>query len=238
MAADLYPKKWGLLIDLDICTGCNACITACAMENNISFVGEAEVEYGRGMYWMHIQRYWVGSGDTVKPTHQPMMCQQCGRAPCEPVCPVFASVHSENEQINLQVYNRCIGTRYCANNCPYVARVFNWFDYSMPAPMSNYLNPSVTVRGRGVAEKCTFCVQRIKAGEEKAKAESRSLADGDIVPACGQACPSDAILFGDLTDPNSKVSKAVLGEMSFRQYEDLGTEPKVYYLKGGGNYGS
>jgi len=235
--AEELAKKWGLLVDLDVCTGCNACVTACSMENNIPYVGEAEVEYGRSMYWMRLQRYWKGEYPEVKPTHQPMMCQQCGNAPCEPVCPVFASVHSEDEQINLQVYNRCIGSRYCANNCPYTARVFNWFDYTMPVPMSNYLNPSVTVRGRGVAEKCTFCVQRIKAGQDKAKAEGREVEDGEIVPACAQACPSNAIIFGDLSDKESAVSKAALSERKFRQYEELGTEPRVYYLKGGGSYG-
>ncbi len=238
MAENTPNQKWGMVIDLNLCTGCQACVTACAMENNIPWVGEDDAGYGRTMMWMRVQRTWTGKELESKPSYQPVMCQQCGRAPCEPVCPVFATVHSEDEQINVQVYNRCIGTRYCANNCPFVARVFNWFDYALPVPMNNYLNPSVTVRGRGVAEKCTFCVQRIKAGEEKAKAEARALLDGDIVTACAQACPSDAIIFGDLSDPNSRVSQAALSQRSFRQYEDLGTEPSVYYLKGGGNYGS
>ena len=237
--ADTIAKKWGMVIDLDVCTGCNACVTACAMENNIPTTGEDEVAYGRGMYWIYIQRYWNGLGGTnVKPTHQPMMCQQCSNAPCEPVCPVFASVHSETENINLQVYNRCVGTRYCANNCPYHARAFNWFDYNLPAPMNNYLNPNVTVRGRGVAEKCTFCIQRIRSAQDKAKSEGHAMVDGDVVPACGQACPSDAIVFGDLSDPNSRVSQASLSERRFRVYEELSTDPSIYYLKGGGKYGS
>jgi molybdopterin-containing oxidoreductase family iron-sulfur binding subunit len=167
------------------------------------------------------------------------MCQQCGHAPCEPVCPVFATVHSEEEQINLQVYNRCIGTRYCANNCPYFARSFNWFDYSyeIPAPMNYYLNPNVTVRRRGVMEKCTFCVHRIHEGQEQAKAQGRAVQDGEIVPACAQACPADAIIFGDLSDPESRVSQAARSQRGYTLLEALGTQPKVVYLKGEGTYG-
>jgi Fe-S-cluster-containing dehydrogenase component len=230
-------KKWGLLIDLDLCTGCQACVTACAMENNIPSAGEDEIAYGRGLHWIRIQRYWKGSYPDVKPTFQPALCQQCGHAPCEPVCPVFASVHSQAEEINLQVYNRCIGTRYCANNCPYIARSFNWFDYEWPHPLDFRLNPDVTVRGRGVMEKCTFCVQRIKRAEDQAAAEGRALGDGDMVPACAQACPTDAIIFGDLSDPASHVSQAARSQRSFRMLEELGTDPKVVYLKGGGSYG-
>jgi molybdopterin-containing oxidoreductase family iron-sulfur binding subunit len=231
-------KKWGMVIDLDRCTGCNACVTACAMENNLPITGEDEVAYGRGMYWMRIQRYWHGEYPDIQPSFQPMLCQQCGRAPCEAVCPVFATVHSEEEQINVQVYNRCVGTRYCANNCPYIARVFNWFDYEWPYPLNFALNPSVTVRSRGVMEKCTFCVQRIRNGVLQAGAEQRSLEDGEVVPACAQACPTDAIVFGDLTDPESQVSKLARSQRAFRVYEELGTQPRVIYLKGGGSYGS
>jgi len=230
-------KKWGLVIDMDRCTGCQACVTACAMENNLAFTGEEEVAYGRGLYWMRIQRYWSGEGENIKPDRTPMMCQQCGRAPCEPVCPVFASVHSEEEQINVQVYNRCIGTRYCANNCPYIARTFNWFDYKLPEPMSAYLNPDVTVRSRGVMEKCTFCVQRIRHGIMQADAEGRPLEDGEVVTACAAACPTDAIIFGDLSDPDSRVSIAARSERGVRLLEELGTMPKVVYLKGGGSHG-
>jgi Fe-S-cluster-containing dehydrogenase component len=239
MAEQEYPVHWGMVVDLNICTGCQACVTACSMENNIPWVGEDDAGYGRTMHWMRVERLWHGEGLEAEPVHQPVMCQQCGRAPCEPVCPVFATVHSEDEHINVQVYNRCIGTRYCANNCPYTARNFNWFDYSYntPAPMNYYLNPSVTVRRRGVMEKCTFCVQRIHAGEDKAKAEKRGIRDGEVVPACAQACPVDAIIFGDLTDPESRVSKAVLSERKSILLEELGTHPAVTYLKGEGSYG-
>lgn len=237
MAEELATKKWAMLIDLDICTGCQVCVTACSMENNNAITGEEEVAYGRGDYWMFIQRYWTGKYPEIKPSFQPVMCQQCGRAPCEPVCPTFASVHSESEKINVQVYNRCIGTRYCANNCPYHARIFNWFDYPIPEPMNNYLNPDVTVRKRGVMEKCTFCVQRIRHAQDQAKAEDRNVEDGDVVPACVQACPTDAIIFGDLEDPNSRISQAARSQRRFRMHEELGTDPSVIYLKAGGNYG-
>jgi molybdopterin-containing oxidoreductase family iron-sulfur binding subunit len=239
MAEVQTNNNWGMVIDMDVCTGCNACVTACAMENNIPWVGEDEAGYGRGIYWMRIQRYWEGEFPEVKPSYQPVMCQQCGHAPCEPVCPVFATVHSESEQINLQIYNRCIGTRYCANNCPYFARSFNWYDYSyqIPAPMTYYLNPSVTVRRRGVMEKCTFCVQRIHDGQDTAQSEGRAVRDGEVVPACAQACPADAIIFGDMNDPESRVSKAWNNQRSYTLLEALGTQPKVTYLKGEANYG-
>lgn len=238
MSENESNEKWGMVIDLDTCTGCQACVTACSMENNIPFVGEDEMAYGRGMQWMRIRRYWEGEYPEVNPTHQPMLCQQCGNAPCEPVCPVFASVHSEEEQINLQVYNRCIGTRYCANNCPFLARTFNWFDYELPAPMNSYLNPDVSVRRRGVMEKCTFCVQRIVKGRQDASVEGREIKDGEVIPACAQACPTDAIVFGNLSDPESRVSKLARSDRAFRELEELGTEPRVTYLKGGKSYGS
>jgi molybdopterin-containing oxidoreductase family iron-sulfur binding subunit len=189
------------------------------------------------MQWMRIRRYWEGEYPEVTPDYQPMLCQQCGSAPCEPVCPVFATLHSEVEKINLQVYNRCIGTRYCANNCPYHARTFNWFDYEIPAPMNSYLNPDVTVRRRGVMEKCTFCVQRIVKGRQQASAEGREIEDGDITPACAQACPTDAITFGNLSDPESRVTKMVRSDRAYKELENLGTEPRVTYLKGGKSYG-
>ncbi len=235
--AEQKNKKWGMVIDLDRCTGCQACTTACSMENNVAFVGEKDAGYGRSMQWIRIQRYWKGQYPEVTPTYQPMLCQQCGNAPCEPVCPVFASVHSDIEQINLQVYNRCVGTRYCANNCPYLARTFNWFDYQIPEIMTNYLNPNVTVRRRGIMEKCTFCVQRIHGGTEKAKAEGREVTDADVQPACALACPTDAIIFGDLNNPDSPVGQAARNKRGFRVYEELGTDPKVIYLKAGGKYG-
>jgi Fe-S-cluster-containing dehydrogenase component len=229
--------KWGMVIDLDVCTGCQACVTACAMENNIPFAGEEDAAYGRSLSWMRIQRLWTGKFPLLKPARQPMLCQQCGHAPCEPVCPVFAAYHSEVEHVNVQIYNRCIGTRYCANNCPYHARMFNYWDYERPEPMTYYLNPDVTVRQRGVMEKCTFCIQRIRTGEDAAQAENRALQDGEVVTACAQACPADAIIFGDLSDPQSRVSKAARSQRGTKVLEELGTQPKITYLKGGGSYG-
>jgi len=231
--------KWGLVVDQDLCTGCQACVIACAMENNIPFVGEDDAAYGRSLQWMRIERFWEGEYPEVKATSfQPTMCQQCGAAPCEPVCPVFAAVHSDAEQINLQVYNRCVGTRYCANNCPYQARVFNWRDYTvdMPEPLHNQLNPDVTVRRRGVMEKCTFCIQRIHKVEDQAKYEGRDVYDGEVEPACVQACPASALVFGRLDDPESKVSKKMKSSRSVHLLEELGTIPRVTYLKGGSGY--
>lgn len=233
--------KWGMVIDQDICTGCQACVAACVMENNTSFIGdvrEDDVAYGRSMQWIRIERYWEGEYPKVTMTdYQPMMCQQCGNAPCEPVCPVYASVHSAAEELNLQVYNRCIGTRYCANNCPYQVRQFNWRDWPLPAPITQRLNPDVTVRQRGVMEKCTFCIQRIHKGEDQAKSEGRDVMDGEVVPACAQACPADAIVFGRLDDPESQVSRKALDGRGFLQLEDLNTMPRVTYLKGGSTHG-
>jgi len=229
--------KWGMVIDQDICTGCQACVVACAMENNISFVGEEDAGYGRGMQWIRVERFWEGEYPEVKSTpFQPVLCQQCGKAPCEPVCPVFASVHSEGQQINMQIYNRCVGTRYCANNCPYQVREFNWRDYERPTPLENQLNPNVTVRRKGIMEKCNFCVQRIISGEDLAKSEGRIPEDGEIVTACMQACPTDAIVFGRLDDPESSVSKLAKNGRGVKLLEDLGTEPVVTYLKGGSSY--
>jgi molybdopterin-containing oxidoreductase family iron-sulfur binding subunit len=229
--------KWGLVVDQDLCTGCQACVVACAMENNIPFVGEEDAAYGRAMHWIRIERFWEGEYLEVKSTpFQPVMCQQCGAAPCEPVCPVFASVHSESEQVNSQVYNRCVGTRYCANNCPYVARTFNWRDYTRPEPLNNQLNPDVTVRRRGVMEKCTFCIQRIRKVEDKAKSEVREVADGEVQPACVQACPANALIFGRVDDPESNVSRASFSGRAVELLEELGTKPRVTYLKGGSEY--
>lgn len=226
--------KWGLVVDLDLCTGCQACVTACAMENNIPWVGEADAAYGRAMHWIRIERFWEGEYPEVRATpFQPVMCQQCGAAPCEPVCPVFASVHSQVEKLNVQVYNRCVGTRFCANNCPYIARTFNWRDYERPEPLPNQLNPDVTVRRRGVMEKCTFCIQRIKRAEDRAKAEGREVYDGEIEPACVQACPAEALTFGRIDDPESQVSKKARSGRGVKLLEELGTIPRVIYLKGG-----
>jgi molybdopterin-containing oxidoreductase family iron-sulfur binding subunit len=230
---------WGMVIDQDVCTGCQACVAACAMENNIPFVGEADAAIGRSMQWIRIERFWQGTFPEVKMTpYQPMLCQQCHKAPCEPVCPVFASVHSAAEDVNLQVYNRCVGTRYCANNCPYQVRTFNWRDYTDArrhpelVTLQNQLNPNVTVRRRGVMEKCTFCIQRIRHTEDAAKAENREIEDGEVVPACAQACPADAIVFGRIDDPESRVSRAGRESRGYHHLEELGILPRVTYLKG------
>jgi len=238
--------KWGMVIDQDICTGCQACVAACAMENNLSFVMEEDAGYGRSQQWIRIERFWEGEFPEVKMTpFQPMLCQQCGSAPCEPVCPVFASVHSNAQELNLQVYNRCIGTRYCANNCPYQVRQFNYRDYHIEPfhaneengqlvfNLHNQFNPDVTVRRRGIMEKCTFCIQRIHKAEDKAKSEGREVEDGEFTTACAQACPTNAITFGLLENPESLVSQLSRQSHGYHQLEELNTKPRITYLKEG-----
>ena len=229
---------WGMVIDQDLCMGCQACVTACAMENNVAFIGEADISLGRSMQWIHTERFWSGQYPAVSTGFQPILCQQCGNAPCEPVCPTYASVHSESEQINLQVYNRCVGTRYCGNNCPYQVRVFNWRDWSRPSPLNNQFNPDVTVRRRGIMEKCMFCIQRIRRVEDTAHSENRHVRDGEVVPACAQACPAYAITFGRLDDPESRVSKLAKNGRATILLEELGTLPRITYLKGDSNHGN
>jgi anaerobic selenocysteine-containing dehydrogenase/Fe-S-cluster-containing dehydrogenase component len=234
----IYPEhehpdhRWGMTIDLNKCIGCSACVTACYAENNIPIVGKDEVRRGRELSWLQIQRFFDENGDSENGRFLPMLCQHCDNAPCEPVCPVFAAYHTA-EGLNAQVYNRCIGTRYCANNCPYKVRRFNWFDYDFPSPLNWQLNPDVTVRTKGVMEKCTFCIQRITEARHNARLEQRSIRDGDVVSACQQACPTDAIVFGDLKDPESKVNK--LRERNrprdYRILDELNTQPAIVYLK-------
>lgn len=227
-------RKWTMVIDLDKCTGCAACVVACHAENNVPIASEREVTRGRGQHWIRIERYWSGEYPDVKVHFLPILCQHCDSAPCEPVCPAYATVHSDRENLNLQVYNRCIGTRYCANNCPYKVRFFNYFDPSFPEPFDQQLNPDVTVRSAGVMEKCTFCVQRIRRAEETALAEGRPLGKDEVVPACVQTCPTGALVFGNLYDPESPVTKLLEhNARKFRLMEHLGTQPSVYYLKGG-----
>ena len=175
--------RWGMVIDTDRCTGCGACVVACHAENNIQTVGEAEAARGRAMHWMRIERYYEGAFPDVKVRFQPVLCQQCGHAPCEPVCPVYATYRTP-EGLNAMVYARCIGTRYCANNCPYTVRYFNWFDPDFPEPLPRQLNPDVSVRPAGVMEKCTFCVQRIQDAQDVAQDEDREVRDGEIRTAC------------------------------------------------------
>ncbi len=219
--------RWGMVIDLDRCMGCSACVAACYVENNIPMVGEQEHLKGREMAWLRIEPYF---DDPERPEFIPMMCQQCDFAPCETVCPVFATYHNP-EGLNAQVYNRCVGTRYCANNCPYKARRFNWFDNEDKLPLHGTHNPDLSVRPKGVMEKCTFCIQRIRAAKDKAKDEKRLVKDGEVIPACAQTCPAGAISFGSLMDPKSKVSILAKAAGAYRIQDLLGTEPAVYYIK-------
>jgi MoCo/4Fe-4S cofactor protein with predicted Tat translocation signal len=264
---DLYPDrpqtghKWVMVIDLNLCTGCGACVVACNAENNVPVVGKKEVMRGREMHWLRIDRYYSSASGTSNKElenpaenpqviFQPMLCQHCNHAPCENVCPVLATVHS-SEGLNQQAYNRCFGTRYCANNCPYKVRRFNWFDYANQDtpivglvdserrfkynPVHNLgalvLNPDVTIRARGVMEKCSFCVQRIQAGKLEAKKAGRPLKDNeDIQVACQQSCPAGAIMFGDFNDPNSQVHKYFNSERSYQVIEEVKTYPSISYL--------
>jgi len=222
--------RWAMVIDLQRCVGCGACAVACYAENNVPVVGEEQVRRGRQMAWLRIIPY----RDEENPRRLgflPLLCQQCDAAPCEPVCPVYASAHNE-EGLNAQVYNRCIGTRYCSNNCPYKVRRFNWLNTTWEKPLEWQLNPDVSVRSRGVMEKCTFCIQRIREVELQAKREGRKVRDGEIRPACAQSCPTRAFVFGDLMDRHSEVSKLTRGDpRRYHVLEELNTKPAVTYLR-------
>ena len=266
---DYKDHHWTMAIDLNSCTGCGSCIVACNVENNVAMVGKDEVIRRREMHWLRIDRYYSSDADVEdlrglevasenpEVVFQPMLCQHCNNAPCETVCPVAATTHS-TEGLNQMTYNRCIGTRYCANNCPYKVRRFNWFKYHdnqkffevNPAMNTDLgrmvLNPDVTVRSRGVMEKCSFCVQRIQSAKLTAKKEKRKMQDGDVVTACQTSCAAGAITFGDLNDPNSKVTKLLQAQpdpdrpygidkkignpRAYTVLEEVGVKPNVFYL--------
>jgi molybdopterin-containing oxidoreductase family iron-sulfur binding subunit len=250
-------RRWAMTIDLARCTGCSACVTACYAENNIPTVGAPwqnatffadaragfNIERGREMNWIRLERYFEGNpdgrfGQDFETRFVPMLCQHCGNAPCEPVCPVYATYHSP-DGLNVQVYNRCVGTRYCSNNCPYKVRYFNWFgygeqdrkQYAFPEPLNWQLNPDVTVRGKGVMEKCSFCVQRIREAENRAALEHRDMQADEFTVACAQACPSRAITFGDAADPNWSVAQLAKDRRAYHVFEELNTFTAVVYLK-------
>ena len=252
------PNSWGMSIDLNSCVGCNACVVACQAENNIPIVGKTNVLQNREMHWLRIDRYFKGEVESPDVVHVPVACAQCEDAPCEQVCPVAATVH-DTEGLNAMVYNRCVGTRYCSNNCPYKVRRFNYFDYHASKPKlpaqpwldipdhqpqkeisdleQMLFNPDVSVRMRGVMEKCTYCVQRISAARisarndhAKGRRSSSTLADGEVVTACQQACPTQAIKFGDLNDANSKVSKAHHDDRSYAMLEETNIKPRTRFL--------
>ncbi len=230
-SADLPHQdyKWAMSIDMDSCTGCNACSVACYAENNLPVVGKEKFAHGHSHHWIRIERYWHDDGHEFADRGAqflPMMCQHCEAAPCETVCPVGATNHTA-DGLNSQIYNRCIGSRYCNANCPYKVRYFNWYDYPTtdnvwPEPMNQQLNPDVTVRGKGVMEKCTFCVQRLTAAKSNARNEGRRVRDGEVQTACQQACPTGAISFGNLVDP-----KATVGKQWLQQQVELGKDKQA-----------
>lgn len=222
--------KWGMVIDLDRCTGCEACVVACRAENNIPTAGADQAARERAIHWIRVERYWEGEFPDVRLRFRPVLCQQCEAAPCEAVCPTYASHHT-SEGLNAQIYNRCIGTRYCGNACPYTVRFFNFYNPVWEKPFHLQLNPDVSIREVGVMEKCTFCIQRIQAAEIQAEAENRELKDGEFTTACAQSCPPKALVFGDLNDPASEAARLSRSNRGTKLLGELGTKPAVTYLE-------
>ncbi len=222
-------SRWGMVIDLDRCTGCSGCMAACHQENNLTAVGPEQTHRDRGFHWLRVMPEVSHSRSGVKIRYLPQLCVQCQDPPCVRVCPVHATYLSE-EGIVGQVYARCIGCRYCMAACPYNAKVFNWFEPEWPGDTRLKANPDVSLRPKGVVEKCTFCHHRVVAAREQVRVQDRPMRDGDVTTACAESCPTKAIVFGDLEDPSSQVSRLARSPRAFRLQEDLGTEPKVYYL--------
>ncbi len=228
---EAYDYHWTMTIDLDRCTGCEACMVACQAENNLPIVGEKRFAQRREIKWIRIERYWEGEYPNAKLRFIPMLCQHCDQAPCETPCPVAATYHNQ-DGLNTQIYNRCIGTRTCAVYCPYEVRYFNWFTYKWDEPLEQQLNPDVSVREKGVMEKCTFCIQRIRMAKDNAKDDGRRrVRDGEVTPACVETCPTEALVFGDSNDPDSRVSGMMNSPRGYKVLEHLNTVPSVVYLQ-------
>lgn len=223
--------RWGMTIDLDRCSGCQACVVACKQENNVPFATAEDLDAGRGIYWMQVLARVEGEWPHVRMETMPMPCLHCDDPPCTKVCPVDAT-HKDSEGLVQQSSARCIGTRYCAQNCPYTVRFFNWKKPEFPGAFANYRSPEVAIRPKGVMEKCTLCAHRVKDAQDRAHREGRrALRDGDVTPACAEVCPGRAITFGDLDDPGARVSELARSPRAFRFLEELGTAPKVFHLR-------